>query len=173
MAKREFIYQRWYLRMTGSFLILPLIFGLQLWLFDLLNIGRVNLLLSAVMLVTLSTGFNLYYKCTKNLKLFYKSGAYWVEDGIVYIQTHKKEHRIQNVVWLRGTTVSVYGLAKSGMMVVQFGGGKVVLMSASIARNDRFSDSTLLPLFETILENNPDLVKDDKLDFWYEALKVK
>jgi hypothetical protein len=150
-----------------------LIYGLQLWLFDLLNIVRVNLLFCAVMLVTLSAGLNLYYKCTKNLRLFYKSGTYWVEDGIVYIQTHKKEHRIQNVVWLRGTTASVYGLAKSGMMVVQFGGGKVVLMSASIARNDRFSDSTLLPLFETILENNPDLVKDDKLDFWYETPKVK
>ncbi len=173
MKKTKFVYQRWYLRMTGSFLILPLIFGLQLWLFDLLNIGRVNLLFSAVMLVTLSTGFNLYYKCTKNLKLFYKSGAYWVEDGIVYIQTHKKEYRIQNVVWLRGTTVSVYGLAKSGMLVVQFEGGKVVLVSSSNTREEAFSDSALLGLFETILENNPDLIKDEKLDFWYEIKREK
>ncbi len=46
-------------------------------------------------------------------------------------------------------------------------------MSSSNTREDAFSNSALLDLFETILENNPDLIKDDKLDFWYEIKKVK
>ena len=75
---------------------------------------------------------------------------------------------LKKVNWLRGTTVSVYGMAKAGMLVIQFGKKKIIFVSSQATSIDSFSNCELLQLFGTILEYNTDLIKDDTLDFWYE-----
>ena len=169
MEKTEFVYPRWFLRIACSWLVLPLVFVLQHFLFRLFHIEQINFWFFVICIAVSFSGMSIYYKYTDRRKWFERTGSYWVEDGTVFIQKHNKLYRIQNANWLQGTTVSAYGLAKSGMLVVRFEGGKVVLVSSSNTREDAFSDSDLLDLFETILENNPNLIKDDKLDFWYES----
>ena len=112
-----------------------------------------------------------YYKCTQNRKWFERTGAYWIENGIVYIQKQNKIYELKKVNWLRGTTVSVYGMAKAGMLVIQSEKKKIVLVSSQTKSVDSFADSELLHIFEKILEYNTELKKDDALDFWYEIRK--
>lgn len=173
MEKTEFVYQRWFLRIACSWLVLPLVFVLQHFLFRLFHIEQINFWFFVICIAVSFSGMSIYFKYTDRRKWFERTGSYWVEDGTVFIQKHNKLYRIQNANWLQGTTVSAYGLAKSGMLVVRFEGVKVVLVSSLNTRQDAFSDSDLLDLFETILENNPNLIKDDKLDFWYESKQKK
>ena len=90
---------------------------------------------------------------------------------IVYIQKQNKIYELKKVNWLRGTTVSVYGMAKAGMLVIQSEKKKIVLVSSQTKSVDSFADSELLRIFEKILEHNTELKKDDALDFWYEIRK--
>ena len=110
----------------------------------------------------------IYYKFTQKYKWFERKGAYWIKDEIVYIQIQNKIYELNKVNWLRGTTVSVYGMAKAGMLVIQSGKKKIIFVSSQATSIDSFSNCELLQLFETILEYNTDLIKDDTLDFWYE-----
>ena len=48
---------------------------------------------------------------------------------------------------------------------------KIVLFSAPMKDRKNFADSELLYLFETVLEHNSRLYKNDKIDFWYELKK--
>ncbi len=112
-----------------------------------------------------------YYKYTQKHKWFERTGAYWIKDGIVYIQKQNKIYELKKVNWLRGTTVSVYGIAKSGMLVIQSEKKKIVLVSSQATSVDSFADCELLHIFEKIVENNTELKKDDVLDFWYEIEK--
>ena len=80
-----------------------------------------------------------------------------------------KIYELKKVNWLRGTTVSVYGMAKAGMLVIQSEKKKIVLVSSQTKSVDSFADSELLRIFEKILEHNTELKKDDALDFWYES----
>ena len=54
------------------------------------------------------------------------------------------------------------------MLVIQLDKRKIVLVSSQTTSVDSFADSELLHLFETILEYNTKLKKDETLDFWYE-----
>ena len=101
--------------------------------------------------------------------MFFKKGLYWTENETIYVQKGKKIYTVQNVTWLRGTTVSVWGLAKSGMLVIQYQKKKIVLFSAPMKDGKNFADSELLYLFETVLEHNSHLHKNDEIDFWYEV----
>ena len=110
-----------------------------------------------------------YYKFTQHYNFFERNGAYWVENETVYIQKGKRVFEIKNVQWLRGTTASFYGMQKSGMLVIQFEKRKIVLISSSDAAIDSFSKSEFFPLFEAVLQYNPELKKDGTTDFWYET----
>ena len=57
------------------------------------------------------------------------------------------------------------------MLVIQSEKKKIVLVSSQTKSVDSFADSELLHLFETILEYNTKLKKDETLDFWYEIRK--
>lgn len=48
---------------------------------------------------------------------------------------------------------------------------KIVLFSAPMKDGKNFADSELLYLFETVLEHNSRLYKNDEIDFWYELKK--
>ena len=163
-----FTYQRRYLMLFCAGIVLPFVFALQNLLAVLLHVEEFNfgfLLLCATIMIAFLI---LYYQCAQRFHWFERTGAYWVEDGAVHIQIGKKTAEVKNVTWLRGTMVSAYGLAKSGMLVIQSEGKKIVLFSPSSKNITNFSQSSLLSLFETVLECNPRLKKDETLDFWYE-----
>ena len=168
MEKTLFKYQRWFLRILCSGIALPFILVLQYSVAKLMNIEYAIfwyvLICAAIMLIWLYV----YYKFTQKHKCFEKTGAYWIKDETVYIQKQDKIYELKKVNWLRGTTVSVYGMAKSGMLVIQFDKKKIVFVSSQSTSIDSFDNCELLHLFETILEYNTDLTKDDTLDFWYE-----
>ena len=168
MEKTLFKYQRWFLRIGCSGIALPCILILQNAVAKLMNIEYANfwyiLICTAIMFIWLYV----YYEFTRKYKCFEKTGAYWIKDGAVYIQKQNKIYELEKVNWLRGTTVSVYGMAKAGMLVIQFGKKKIIFVSSQATSIDSFSNCELLQLFETILEYNTDLIKDDTLDFWYE-----
>ena len=168
MEKTLFKYQRWFLRIGCSGIALPCVLILQNAVAKLMNIECANfwyiLICAAIMFIWLYV----YYKFTQKHKCFEKTGAYWIKDGTVYIQKQNKIYKLEKVNWLRGTTVSVYGMAKAGMLVIQFGKKKIIFVSSQATSINSFSNCELLQLFETILEYNTDLIKDDTLDFWYE-----
>ena len=168
MEKTLFKYQRWFLRIGCSGIALPCVLILQNAVAKLMNIECANfwyiLICAAIMFIWLYV----YYKFTQKHKCFEKTGSYWIKDGTVYIQKQNKIYELEKVNWLRGTTVSVYGMAKAGMLVIQFGKKKIIFVSSQATSIDSFSNCELLQLFETILEYNTDLIKEDTLDFWYE-----
>ena len=168
MEKTLFKYQRWFLRIGCSGIGLPCVLILQNAVAKLMNIEYANfwytLICAAIMFIWLYA----YYKFTQKHKCFEKTGSYWIKDGTVYIQKQNKIYELEKVNWLRGTTVSVYGMAKAGMLVIQFGKKKIIFVSSQATSIDSFSNCELLQLFETIVEYNTDLIKDDTLDFWYE-----
>ena len=168
MEKTQFKYQRWYLRIFCSGIMLLPVFLLQCLFAIMLDIQSINFWYLLVCGVLAIAGITVFYKYTQHHRWFERQGTYWVENGIVYIEKKSKIHEIKNVTWLRGATVSAYGAAKAGMLVIKHGKEKIVLVSSSPKSVESFADSNLLPLFKTIVEYNPELVKDDILDFWYE-----
>ena len=168
MEKTLFKYQRWFLRIGCSGIALPCVLMLQNAVAKLMNIEYANFWYILICAVIMFIWLYVYYKFTQKHKCFEKTGAYWIKDGVVYIQKQNKIYELEKVNWLRGTTVSVYGMAKAGMLVIQFGKKKIIFVSSQATSIDSFSNCELLQLFETILEYNTDLIKDDTLDFWYE-----
>ena len=133
-----------------------------------MGIEKANLGYILICVITAFIGMAIYYKYTQHHKWFIRSGAYWVKDGIVYIEKENKTHALKNIKWLNGTTVSAYGMAKAGMLVIRYGKKKITLVSSFVSE-ESFLDSKLFPLFEVILANNPELKKDDTSDFGYEC----
>ena len=169
MKKTEFIYQRWYLRLFSAAVMLPLVFAVQMMVAEWMDIEYANFIYVLFSILIALTGIVIYYKLTEHNKCFFGKGFYWAENGIVYIQKGKRIYEVQEVTWISGTRVSVWGLARSGMLVIQFSEKKIVLFSASMKDGKSFADSELLHLFETVLEHNLHLHKNDEIDFWYEV----
>ena len=162
MQKIVFKYQKWFSRIFCAGIGLVGVFAVG----DLFDNLTDNIF---VYIVIASIWLYAYYKFTQLYNLFERNGAYWVENETVYIQKGKRVFEIKDVQWLRGTTVSFYGMQKSGMLVINFEKRKIVLISSSDAEIDSFSKSEFFPLFETVLQYNPELKKNDIQDFWYET----
>ena len=99
--------------------------------------------------------------------MFLKKGAYWVEDGTVFLEVNRKAYRLNSVKAVYGMTTSYFGLTKVALLKIETAERKLTLASPSIKRTECFSDSILVPLLETILENNPQLRKNTTVDFYY------
>ena len=132
MEKTEFIYQKWYLRLFFAAVMLPLEFTIQMLFAEWLEIEYADFWYGLLCIVIGLIGIGIYYKLTEHTKWFLKKGFYWVENGMVYIQKGKKIYAVQDVTWLSGTTVSVWGFARSGMLIIQYPKKKIVLFSASM-----------------------------------------
>ena len=178
MNKTEFTYQRWYLRMFCSGIVLPIAIGIQMIIAEFLYIQDIFfwILCGLIMVV----GLIIYYSVTEKIPFFYKIGYYWFEDDIVYIQTennnsiskHKQENtykvnKLKNVKWLKGDTTSAY-IFKVAMLVAEYEDRKITLFSKTIDDSAKFPDTDLYSIFTLILSKNPELKKDKNLDFWYE-----
>ncbi len=171
MQKTEFIYQRWYLRLFFAAVMLPLELTIEILFAAWMGIEYADFIYVLLCVLIGLAGISIYYKLTAHTELFFKKGFYWVENGMVYIQKGKKIYAVQDVAWLRGTTVSVWGLARSGMLVIEMPKNKIVLFSSVMKDGKNFADCESLHLFETVLSYNSHLNKDDNFDFWYEKKK--
>ena len=171
MEKILFKYQLWFLRIGLSGIALPIISKVQLLIAEAIGIEYANFWWHLICCVITFVWLYVYYKCTQKYRWFERTGAYWVQDGMVYIQKQNKIYELKKVSWVNGTTVSVYGMAKSGMLVIQAEKKRIVLVSSQMTSVDSFANSELLHIFEKILEHNAELKKDDVLDFWYEIEK--
>lgn len=172
MEKTAFTYQRWFMKIGCAGIGLPVVFIIQCLLAELFEIENADfwyiLLCALVMLAWLF----IYYKFMQRHNWFERTGFYWIKNSIVYIQKQNKIYELKNVSWLRGTTVSVYGMAKAGMLVVQTEKEKLVLVSSGAHSVDSFANCDLLPLFETVLAYNSQLTKDDDFEYWYDNGKA-
>jgi len=172
MKKTEFIYERWFLKILVLFCIIFPFIILVHSLFDgLTGIKYGDFWFNVIGTILAFVVINFYFKWTQHHKWFMGKGSYWVEDEIVSVKKGKKVYKLKNVKALMGTTISFLGLAKARMLKIDFGKKTITLVSSSTRPIQCFSDSELLPLFETVLKNNPELKKDDALDFYYETKK--
>jgi hypothetical protein len=80
---------------------------------------------------------------------------------------NKKIYALDNVSEISGNRISFFGLAVSGRLSIQINKKRILIISPTIIRGNKFSDSELFSLFETVVENNTALKKNDTLDFWY------
>lgn len=168
MEKTLFTYQRWFLRIGCAGIGLPLVWIIRNLASKLMNIEYANFCYILICSITMFIWFYVYYKFTQKHKWFERTGAYWIKDGTVYLQKQNKIYELKNIKWLRGTTVSVYGMTKAGMLVIQLDKKKIIIVSSQTTSIDSFEDSELLHIFETILEYNTELKKEEDLEFWYE-----
>ncbi len=163
MDKTQFTYQRWFLRV---FLVLSIILSIIVIAASLPYEGFWFHLISNLAVCVI---VHFYFTLMKRCKWFICEGTYWVEDGVVFIEKGKKTHSLNGVKAVYGTTISYLGYAKSGMLRIDYGNKKkVILISRSTEGIENFSDCDLYALLETVLEHNPNLQKSDDPDFFYE-----
>lgn len=168
MEKVTFTYQRWLLRVCYFCIFLFFVALPYIQITELFRLPEDNFWYDiGFILINLSfAGF--YFKYTQNSKWFLCEGEYWVDDGVVFIKTRKKTYELKDVKAILGLTKSFRGHAKSGMLKIDFGRRKsITLFSTSKEGNKLFSDTELYPLFELVLEYNPELKRDETPDFWY------
>lgn len=169
MEKITFIYQRWLFKHVCAGNGLPIVFVSQNLVAKSMGLESANFCYILICCIIMFAWLYIYYQFAQRYKWFERTGLYWVKDGIVHIHKKNKVYELKKVKWLRGTTVSVYGMAKTGMLVIQFEKKKIVLVSSQTTSIDSFSDCDLLHLFETILKYSSDLIKDKDFDYWYES----
>lgn len=169
MDKTLFTYQRYFLRIWCSGIVLPFVFMIQYLVAEWMKIEYANFWYILICCIIMLFWLFIYYKFTQKYKWFERTGFYWITNGLVYIQKHSKTYELKNIKWVKGTTTSVFGMEKSGMLAIQLDNKKIILVSSQTESVDSFADSDLLLIFETILECNTDLRKYDGFDYLYET----
>ncbi len=171
MNKTPFTYQRWFFKAFCLTLINILAIFSIYGLLELTRIQYDDFWISWLYVAIIVVITHFYFKLTKSSKFFVREGAYWIEDGIVFIETEKKTYSLNNVEGIFGTTISFWGYNKSGMLKFDYNRKTLTLMSLEVEDIKSFSESGLYGLFETTRENNPELKKEDTYDFCYEVKK--
>jgi hypothetical protein len=166
MEKYSFTYQKYFWRFCCfAFLYLSLFFLLDFLVsifFD--NPNKLIEFLCNVIMIIFAW---FYYNDSRDKKWFERKGSYWVENGLVYIQKQSKIYKLEDIKWISGRTISVWGIAKSGVLVIKTKKNKMFLISSDLSV-ENFNDCNLIPLYNFIIEHNSKLQKEDSLDFWYE-----
>lgn len=171
MQKIDFKYQRWFLRTFCLLVIIIFAVFAQQGIAILTKTPRENFGFDLVTIICCCVITHFFFRLTQNCKCFTGEGAYWIEDGIVLIKTRRNTYSLNDVKALYGTTISFLGYIKSGMLKIDFNNKTLTLVALSNKDIESFCDSELYNLFETVLEYNMELKKDDKLDFCYELKK--
>ncbi|MBE6718652.1 MAG: hypothetical protein E7574_05310 [Ruminococcaceae bacterium] len=164
MEKTEFDYEASF---SKTLCALSIVLIIAIWMNNLIN-TQITIFWFYLLFFLF---FYLYEKITKKYNLFIRKGTYWIEDGIVFIKKGRKTYNLNNVEALCGLKFRSSLSMRSGMMKVDFGKKTLTLISNSANNIELFSDCGLFPLFETILQYNPELEKDDTLEFWYQIKK--
>lgn len=167
MEKTEFIYSKSMLRFTSVWTI-ALFAKIALdslndkfWGIRLNGIFGffVNFLLFSALLAPC-------YYIINHYKLFQRKGYYWVNDGIVYIQTKKETYSLDNIECVSVSDWSFPGDFRHGQLTIKLKDNKLVFSSLPKYTIETFFDCDLAPLLDTILAHNPQLIKDEDLDWW-------
>jgi len=169
MNKTPFTYQRWFLR---NFCAGVILFFAVLAILGLVELTKsphndffwLACYLIAGIICSVITPF--FFKLTRHSKLFICEGAYWVEEGTVFIETRKKTYSMNNVTSIFGKTVS-FDKHNAGKLIIDYNNKTLTLISLDEEKIESFYDSGLYGLFETIRENNPELKKGEFTHFWY------
>ena len=169
MNKIQFTYQRWFLRVFCLLVITFLIILAEYEFVILAKIPHENFWFDLVVISSCCIITHFYSKFTQHCKWFISKGAYWIEDGIILIETRKKTYSLNNIKCLCGTTISFGGYIKSGMLKIDFNHKTLTFISLSTENIKTFSDSGLFNLFETVLQHNTNLEKVDSLKFFYKS----
>ena len=106
------------------------------------------------------------YFIINHYKLFRHKGHYWVNDGIVYIQTKKETYSLDNIECVSVSDWSFPGDYRHGQLTIKLKDNKLVFSSLPKYTIETFFDCELAPLLDTILAHNPQLIKDEDLDWW-------
>lgn len=167
MEKTEFVYSKSMLRFTSVWTI-ALFAKIALdslndkfWGIQLNGILGffVNFLLFAALLAPC-------YYIINHYKLFQRKGYYWVNDGIVYIQTKKETYSLENIECVSVSDWSFPGDFRHGQLTIKLKDNKLFFSSLPKYTIETFFDCDLAPLLDTILAHNPQLIKDEDLDWW-------
>ena len=106
------------------------------------------------------------YFIINHYKLFRHKGHYWVNDGIVYIQTKKETYSLENIECVCVSDWSFPGDFRHGQLTIKLKDNKLFFSSLPKYTIETFFDCDLAPLLDTILAHNPQLIKDEDLDLW-------
>lgn len=169
MEKITFTYQRWFLKISCSAIGLPVAMIIQYIVAESSGLEYANFWYILICVVIMFAWLYIYYKFTQRHNMFERTGFCLIKNGTMYIQKQNKAYELKNIKWLRGTIVSIYGIAKSGMLIIQSGKKKIVLVSSQATSVNSFANCELRCLFETILKYNPELIKNNDIDYWYES----
>lgn len=167
MSKNTFLYEKTFLKVFFLGIILLAVVFLQGVIIPYNNfwIDFIDTL------VVLAVAY-FYINITQRNGLFVRKGAYWVENDTVFVETRNKTYSLNNVKALYGTTISLFGFQRAAMLKVDFGKKTLSLTCPSRESISSFSDSELYSMFETIVQHNSELKKDDELDFSYELKEL-
>ncbi|MBE6670913.1 MAG: hypothetical protein E7593_01770 [Ruminococcaceae bacterium] len=169
MEKTEFTYIRFVSRLLYVLILIPFI-----PLFDkLTNILNSKFLNTLIVFLFYLICCRICDKITQKCELFVGKGAYWIEDGVVSIKKGKKVYNLKNIRALYGTRIRNTFYTKTGMLKIDYGKKTLTLVSNSTTHIENFAECELYPLFNTIIECNPELEKDDTLDYLYEIKRGK
>ncbi len=174
MKKEEFYYERWFLKVfCGLLTVFTLAVAAQVLFETLTKITEENFWFDLICITVVFFGISIYFRCTKGHKWFTRKGSFWSENSILFLRKGRKIYELKDVKVLFGSTFSFFGYAKTGMLKIDWGHKTLTLMAPSTKPVNSFSECELLHLFSAVLENNPNLSKDEALEFCYQSPKRK
>ena len=170
MKKTEFIYAKrmvkhifaWAIAIFGLFTLSFLkgkFFGMHL------N-GILSFLVEFLLIFCFLSILSTAYRYIDRHNLFQCKGYYWVSNGVVYIQTKKETYSLENIECVCVSDWSFPGDFRHGQLTIKLKDNKLVFSSLPKYTIETFFDCDLAPLLDTILANNPQLIKDEDLDLW-------
>ena len=112
----------------------------------------------------------IYYRFIERKGLFLTKGSLTLGGGTVKISAYGREYGITDVTELLGSTLRVYQ-QRCAMLSADTPAGRIKLFSEPLAAESGFSDSSLFPVWQALLESFPALTPVQKAGqtavLWY------
>lgn len=167
MEKTEFTYERWVRKHTYGFVFAVFaVFVLNKIFSNLFAFNLNGILDFAVDIVLIVAGWYAYYHYVNRRKLFLCKGYYWVSDDVVHIQTESRTYLLTRIKKVTAVTLSFAFDSKYGHLSIAFEDEELTFVSRSKGSLQTFYGCELAPLLNAILDNNPQLTKNEDSDTW-------
>lgn len=166
MKTIDFELQYYYKRWLGA---LPVLI-VNILLAALIGYHLQGALYYAAVLVLMVCSLNAYYKFTAKKGMFLTKGTLTIEDSKVRLSAYGREYELTDITELLGSTPTFYH-SRCAMISADTSAGRIKLFSEPIPTDSRFSDSSLYPVWQSLLESFPALTPDKRFDqtadLWY------
>ena len=166
MEKVEFELQRYYKRWLYA---LPVL-AADLLFAALMGHYLQGAMCCAVIVTVMVCSMSAYDRLTAKQRLFLTKGTLTVSGGRVKISAYGKEHEITDITELLGGTPTFFR-SRCAVISADTPAGRVKLFSEPLDTEREFPDSTLSPVWKTLLESFPALTPVKKYgqetDLWY------